>query len=319
MILALLLLEAGLALSEPHLRRAGYATVAAAGISLILSNLTATDVVFGWSIRAVTVVPAVAAVYYLWWRLRGFGAKEIGATADDLDEKVGRLLSYIGALLAGLFARFQFGLDGASLRWSLVMVALFLLGDFLRDADFRLQSYALAVALFVRAVGFDFQTASPILGVNGPLAIAMVGVAGLIALGLLSRRRAVRSAEMPPEDRRTLALESRVGAVVQDGSWVLAVAIAAVYLFRIFSGFMLIVAWAMEGLLATGAGFGIRTRAMRFSGLALLALGLAMTVYRAFTTFDTVGRIISFSVLGVVLLLISFGYTRYRDYLRKAL
>jgi uncharacterized membrane protein len=40
---------------------------------------------------------------------------------------------------------------------------------------------------------------------------------------------------------------------------------------------------------------------------------------RAFTTFDTLGRIVSFIVLGVVLLVISFVYTRYRERLRKVL
>src|SRR5207247_3798237 len=84
------------------------------------------------------------------------------------------------------------------------------------------------------------------------------------------------------------------------------------------SGFMVIVAWAIEGLLATGAGFAARARALRVAGLVLLGIGLAMTLVRAFTTFDTVGRIVSFLVLGIVLLLISFAYTRYRDSLRKA-
>ena len=70
--------------------------------------------------------------------------------------------------------------------------------------------------------------------------------------------------------------------------------------------------------MATVAGFAARARALRVAGLVLLGIGLAMTLVRAFTTFDTVGRIVSFLVLGIVLLLISFAYTRYRDSLRKA-
>ena len=75
---------------------------------------------------------------------------------------------------------------------------------------------------------------------------------------------------------------------------------------------MLIVAWAVEGLCATAGGFALKTRSLRLAGLGLLGLGLAMTVVRAFTTFDTLGRIVSFLVLGIVLLLVSFGYARYR-------
>ena len=265
------------------------------------------------------MVPAVAAAYYLWWRLRSLQGEGASASGDDLDERFGRLLSYLGAALAGLFARFQFGLDGAALRWSLAMVALFVLGDLLGDADFRFQAYLLGGAVFVRAVGFDFQTGNPVLGMDGPLAIATIGVACFIALGTLARRRLAPDAAAARSDRRSLELEAKLGAVGQDLMWILAVALAGIYLYRTFSGFLLIVAWAVEGLCATAAGFGIRARSMRLSGLALLGVGLVMTVYRAFTTFDTAGRIISFMVLGVVLLLISFGYTRYREYLRKAL
>jgi uncharacterized membrane protein len=318
MILALLLVEVGIAFAEPHLRRPGYVVLMGSLVSLVMSNLTATERVLGWPIRVVTVVPGVAATYYLWWRLRSLSGSGADPRAGDLDEKMGRLLSYLGAALVGLFVRFQFGLEGAALRWSLAMVALFLLGDWLEDADFRLQAFALGAAVFVRAVGFDFQSADPVLGIDGPLAITLVGVACFLLAGWLARRRIARSAEAPGEGRRTLELEATLSAKGQDLLWGLAVALAAVYLYRTLSGFMLIVAWAVEGFFTTAGGFVYRTRPLRLAGLALLAVCLLMTVQRAFTTFDTLGRIASFLVLGVVLLLISFGYTRYRDVIRKA-
>jgi hypothetical protein len=318
LILALLLVEVGIAFAEPHLRRPGYVLLMGSLVSLIMSNLTATERVLGWPIRVVTVVPAIAAAYYLWWRLRSLSGSGADPRAGDLDEKMGRLLSYLGAALVGLFVRFQFGLEGASLRWSLAMVALFLLGDWLEDADFRLQAFALGAAVFVRAVGFDFQSANPVLGIDGPLAITLVGVGCFLLAGGFARRRTTRSAGAPAEGRRTLELEARLSAKGQDLLWGLAVALAAIYLYRTLSGFMLIVAWAVEGFFNTAGGFLYRTRPLRLAGLALLAVCLLMTIQRAFTTFDTIGRIASFLVLGVVLLLISFGYTRYRDVIRKA-
>jgi len=291
----------------------------AAHASLVMSNLTATDQAFGLSIRAVTIVPALAATYYLWWRLRGLSPAPRAQSEDRLDEIFGRILSYLGGGLAGLFARFQFGLEGAAFRWSLAMVVLLAAGHLLRDADFRLQAYALAGAVFVRGVGFDFRTGGPILGMNGPLAIAVAGVACYIGAGALVRRRRQGTPGTGARaERRTLELETRLESVGQDLLWLLAVALAAIYLYRTGSGFWLIVAWALEGLVVTGAGFLFRTRSLRFSGLGLLALGLAMTLYRTFRYADTPGRIISFIVLGVVLLLISFGYARYRDSIRKS-
>jgi uncharacterized membrane protein len=99
--------------------------------------------------------------------------------------------------------------------------------------------------------------------------------------------------------------------------WLLSVALAAVYLYRTQAGFILIVLWAIEGLLATVCGFASRSQALRFAGLGLLALALVMTLVRALTTFDTIGRIVSFIVLGVVLLLVSLRYTHYRQRARN--
>lgn len=313
MILALVLVEAGLSLGEIHLRRPAYLLLLASHGSLVLSNLTATSEVMGLSVRTATLVPAIAATYYLWWRLREVrGKDEVGS--DDWDEWTGRGVSYTAAALLGLYFRFQFGLDGAALRWAPAMVVLFLLGHWLRDADFRLQAYALGGAVFVRAVGFDFRHASPVLGIDGPLAVAVVSLVACLAAGFHLRARA---AGAPHEDRRRVALESRLAQHGVDLMWLMGVVLVAIYLFRTQAGSMLIVSWALWGLMVSAGGFAWRTPSLRFAGLGLLGLALVLTLVRAFTTFDTMGRIISFTILGLVLLLVSLGYTRYRHWFRK--
>jgi uncharacterized membrane protein len=77
------------------------------------------------------------------------------------------------------------------------------------------------------------------------------------------------------------------------------------------------VAWSLEGLGATAAGFFFRTMPLRVGGMVLLGLSLVVTLVHAFTRFDAQGRIVTFLVLGVVLLLVSFGYTRYRQRARE--
>jgi uncharacterized membrane protein len=319
MIVALLFVETGIALKENQLRRPGYLILVAACASFVMSNLTATDRVAGVSIRAASFVPAIGAIYYLWWRLRALADPAAAGIGDRQDELSGRLFTYVAAGMLGLFVRFEFGLDGAALRWSLAMVALFVVGYLLRDADFRLQAYALAGAVAVRAVGYDFQYAGPFLGIDGPLAVAVVGVAAYVAAGFLIRGRVAAIAKTRRPDRRSVALESRLEEIGRDLMWLLGVAVAALYVWRAQSGSMLIVAWALEGLVASAGGFMFASRPLRLAGLGLLAIALGTTLVRAFTTFDTLGRIISFVVLGVVLLLISFVYTRYRERLRKVL
>ena len=317
MILALLLVEAGIALRESDLRLPGYVVLVASHASLAMSNLTATGLVGGLSVRAMTVTPAIAATYYLWWRLRSLPQEGSKRAGDGHDEVFGRFLSYLGAAMIGLFVRFEFGLEGAALRWSLAMVVLLLAGHVLRDADLRFQGYLVAAAVIVRAVGFDFRSANRILGLDGPLLITIVGVAGYLAAGFLIRMR--RTAAGARNDRRSLEIESTLEPYGPDLMWLLAVALTALYLYRTWSGVPLIVAWAVEGLCAAGAGFALKARSLRLSGLALLAVCVAMTLVRAFTTFDMPGRIVTFLVLGVALLVISFAYTRYRESIRKVL
>ncbi len=200
------------------------------------------------------------------------------------------------------------------MRWSLAMLVLLYLGHVLRDADLRLQAYALAAAVFVRACGIDFRLASPVLGVSGPVAVVLICVAAYVAAGFFLRSRQ----DAGKEDRRSVELERRIAEYGVDIMWVAGVVMTAIYLFRTQSGSMLIVTWAVEGLVVSAAGFALRTFSLRISGLALLGVALVLTLVRAFTTFDTIGRIISFTVLGVVLLIVSFGYTRFRDWFRKA-
>lgn len=313
MIGALLLIEAGLGLGEIHLRRPGYLLLLSANASLLLSNLTATSEGPWLGIRTMTVVPGIAATYYLWWRLRALPGSP-GSLSDAWDERIGRALSYAGAAMVGLYVRFQFGLEGAAMRWALAMVALFIVADRLRDADFRIQAYAIGVASLVRAIGFDFQHASPVLGMDGPLIITTICTVSYVVAALHLRSRAAA----PRPDRRTLALEQRLSRYGDDLMWVLALALPALYAYRTRTGTLLVVLWTLEGLIAAGAGFALRTRSLRIGGMVLLGLSLVVTLVRAFTTFDMMGRIITFLLLGIVLLLVSFGYTRYRQRARSA-
>ncbi len=283
-----------------------------------MSNLTRPELVAGISVRMATILPSIAAIAYLWWRLRLLPQDREDAAGDALDETCGRILSYLAGGLLGLLFRFEFGLSGVALRWSLAMLALFVAGHLLRDADLRMQGYLLAGAVFLRAVGFDFRQGGPILGVDGPLAITVVGVLCYLTSGFLIRDRNTAAEGSRAPDRRSLALEAQIAAIGPDLLFSLAIALPAIYLYRTRSGFMLIVAWAIEGLCATAAGFAAEARALRLSGLGLLGVALALTLVKALTTFDTVGRIVSFIVLGVVLLVISFGYTHYRGSGRRA-
>lgn len=68
-------------------------------------------------------------------------------------------------------------------------------------------------------------------------------------------------------------------------------------------------AWAMEGLTLVALGFMIKDKLLRLIGLGVFAITAAKLLFYDLSGADTVERIISFIVAGVVLLVASFAYT----------
>jgi uncharacterized membrane protein len=79
------------------------------------------------------------------------------------------------------------------------------------------------------------------------------------------------------------------------------------------SGSLLTVAWGIEGALLLGAGFPLRDRVLRLSGLAMLGLCIVKLFLWDLRELDTLPRIFSFLVLGLILVAVSWVYTRFRE------
>jgi hypothetical protein len=75
----------------------------------------------------------------------------------------------------------------------------------------------------------------------------------------------------------------------------------------------------IEGAVLLAAGFILTERVFRLSGLALFLLCLARLFFYDLRRLDTGSRILSFIVLGVVLLIASWVYTRFREKLKNLL
>jgi hypothetical protein len=85
------------------------------------------------------------------------------------------------------------------------------------------------------------------------------------------------------------------------------------------SGRLLTVSLGIEGGALLAAGFILQDRAFRLSGLALFLLCIGKLFVYDLRELDTVSRILSFIVLGVMLMAASWLYTRFRDKLSRLL
>ena len=85
------------------------------------------------------------------------------------------------------------------------------------------------------------------------------------------------------------------------------------------SGSLLTVAWGGEGLVLLVSGFPLRDRILRLSGLALLVACILKLFLWDLRHLDTLPRIFSFIVLGLILVGVSWIYTRFRERVQRYL
>jgi len=170
--------------------------------------------------------------------------------------------------------------------WALAAVVL---GEFDRRS-LRIQAMLAGAAAFARGIGFDEGMPAPVVAVAP--AIALLEVASL---------------------RRELASRIRLYFSL------LASALLAALIYHEVSGSLLTIAWGLEGVALLAAGFPLRDRVLRLSGLAVLAVCTGKLFFWDLRNLDTLPRILSFLVLGLLLVGVSWVYTRFREQVRRML
>jgi uncharacterized membrane protein len=170
--------------------------------------------------------------------------------------------------------------------WGLTALAL---NEFDRRS-LRAQSLLVSAAVVARALMYDLKMPGPV--------IAIAPAIACLEAAMLRR----------PQGSRTRVFFSLAGA-----------GLAAALIFHEVSGSVLTIAWGMEGVALLAAGFGMRDRVLRLSGLAMLGACTGKLFFWDLRNLDTLPRIVSFIVLGLLLVAVSWVYTRFRDQVRKML
>jgi Predicted membrane protein (DUF2339) len=198
---------------------------------------------------------------------------------------------FAGAGMLALIAGHEFSEPAWGRAWLALAVAEFSVGWWRREFDFRAQGYALAV------LG---ATASALYAPHPPLALATAAVVGYAAAWAATRAEPGRLTGQEPE---LLRVAGSIGGTFFV--WLL--------LWVEVSGSMLTVAWGIQGAVLLAAGFPLRGRMLRLSGLALLFLCILKLFLWDLRELDTLPRIFSFLVLGLILVGVSWVYTRFRE------
>jgi len=227
-------------------------------------------------------------------------SRRAGGSEEDSVAVV--LCSSLATLLVALIEWRSVPTDRLALVWSATGAVLLAIRFSRRAAgDLRVQA---AVLL---AIGIGRQTSALVDGPTGSLVWAWVEVILIYGLALGSpvlSRRAASDPPMPPDEtmRVTLLL---CGALL-----------LTLVIHEQVTPAWLVPAWGVEGMALLFAGFFVHDRVLRLSGLGLLFLCLARLGYDI-RSLDALGRIISFVVLGLVLLAVSWTYTTFKDQMKR--
>ena len=93
----------------------------------------------------------------------------------------------------------------------------------------------------------------------------------------------------------------------------------ALMLWYVVDANYLTLSWGVAGFLIPILGFALNDKYLRRAGLGLLILTIVKLFLLDLGNMETIFRILSFIGLGAVLLVISFGYTKYKDEIGKHL
>ena len=286
-MLSLALLEIGFALNLPRVRLQAHAVAGAAFGRLMLANFDVIGTTAGISQRLLTVVPVIGSQYYAWSRR---------SAGTVIDKRISRFYPWAAAVLTIVLMRFELGRSFAAAGWALFALGLVAVAQRIRDVDLRWQSLIIAALAFLRSWTTDFWSA----GFGGNAARVGAGalvVASLFAAQLLMARR----------ERARLYFS------------LLATVLLTVILFHEVSGRLLTMAWGAEGVALLVAGFPLSDRNLRLSGLALFLICILKLFVYDLRELETLYRILSFIVLGLILVSVSWVYTRFRDRLQRYL
>jgi uncharacterized membrane protein len=186
----------------------------------------------------------------------------------------------------------------AVMGWAALMVALYYFGRQRDIRDFRLQAYALAAATFARSWATNFASSDGSLNLASRLLIAVVVIAALHACQFFTPRP-------QPKQRWGFAL--------------MGVALLSLLIFYEASGQALTLCWGAQAALTLAAGFPTRERVLRLAGLALFALCVLKLFFYDLRNLETMARILSFIVMGLVFIAASWLYMRFREKIQRYL
>ena len=311
-VFGLVLFQYGLWRKTRQFRFQAYVALAASFGRIFFANLTAETPGEFWGPRIYTVLP-IALIYFFVYAQLG---PEDQAARDDRGLHFDLLIAYLGVGTVVALLYFQFANEWLVTAWAVVVFILFGLALLLNRSIFLHQALLLTLGACTRGVMHNLFGASYFTGTDWIGRISVLGSAIVALLACLPFAFQWR------DHHKGQPSSNWIGAVVRHPEQFMFFApvllLTLMLALKMRAG-MVTVSWGLEGVLIVLLALAVKERSFRLTGFVLLLLCVGKLLVRDAWGLQARDRYITFIILGMALLLVSFLYTKYREAIRQFL
>jgi hypothetical protein len=312
---SLLLFELGLLRDIRQLRLQAYSGLIASFVRIFFVNLAASpqgSELFGT--RMTTVVPLVLIYFFVYAQMRVTEKDEESRWSIDV------ILAYVGSLTVASLLYFQVPGPWIGTAWAVLVFVLFAVTVLFDREVFLHQALLLTIATFFRGVMHNLYGASYFTEGNWTGRYLELGSAVLVMLAALPFAFQLRGHYKPELERgRFRRVLARLASRPEQVMFFVPVLLLTIMLALKMRAGMVTVAWGIEGMLVMVLALAAKERSFRLSGLFLLLLCVGKILVTDAWQLAPRDRYLTFIVLGLALLGVSFLYSKYREAIRQFL
>ena len=312
----LVLFEYGLLRKITQFRYQAYVALIAAFTRIFFSNLTSSEPGEFWGPRMYTILPLVMIFFFIYAQL----PQKEENTSRDRRLHFDWLLAYLGTASIVALCYFQFPLEKVVIAWAAVVFVLLGAALLLNRPLFLHQGLLLTLGILGRGLAHNLFGGSNFGGGDWRGDYFVLSLTAAILLASLFFAFRLRGHFSPPQNaspwiRRLAAIAGRPEQMI---FFVPIILITFMLALKMRSG-MITVSWGVEGVLVFVLGLALKERSFRLTGWGLLLLCIAKVAALDFWGLQTRDRYITLILVGVVVSLASFLFTKYRDSIRQIL
>ena len=315
------LFEFGVLRRSLNWRLQGYATFALAFARLYLLNA-------GFSPRDLLLytLPIAVIFYYAYVHLTLMDAGESSRTfAFDLQNQVAPILAYLGSATLSFFTLHYFHSEPALIAWATLALLFIAIAWFTHQDVFLHHSVLLAFLLFLRTFSYELFARFQVPGnPRFPNRVWYVAVTCAIlfacqAFAFPLRTRMAAAGDYHTSKSGLVPSVSRFLRRPEQLYFFLPMILVTVLILQEVPTGRVTIAWGIEAVVTFLFALVVGERSYRLAGLSLLLTCVAKILVLDVWRQQRSDRYITFIILGVALLLVSFLYTRYSETINRYL